>query len=236
MMDPTDGWQDAEVNMATVEEMLADSGLTVEPADDHTSQAVDNACPPEAGEMMPFIQQLQDFQPSFLQFNSEATIDSDRSHYVYTDDMDNAVDALDTHGRVDPLDVELKREMLTVHLNELHLDTAEQDALVTKILQKDVSGAAFPWFLLQHVLMKKTATQLSVTIGPSPDDRQLLMQTIYEHIKGSLAFRLLTDVEVDEKDEEGNTLLHVAASVGDMDAVTVAVKSGDFAIVPFRRT
>ncbi|KAK7495738.1 hypothetical protein BaRGS_00012958 [Batillaria attramentaria] len=41
-----------------------------------------------------------------------------------------------------------------------------------------------------------------------------------------LALRLLTDREVDEADDEGNTLLHVAAGVGVVDAVTVAVKSG----------
>ncbi|KAK7502569.1 hypothetical protein BaRGS_00006144 [Batillaria attramentaria] len=45
----------------------------------------------------------------------------------------------------DPLDEELKREMLTSYLKELHLGKAEQDALVTEILLKDVSGAAFPW-------------------------------------------------------------------------------------------
>ncbi|KAK7487236.1 hypothetical protein BaRGS_00021464 [Batillaria attramentaria] len=230
------------------------------------------------------------------------------------------------HLMRDPLDKELKRKMLNVHLKELHLDTPDQDALVTEILQKDVSGAAFPWccrqlvwrqrssesgdvlsesthlmksisptdtfsaqsecyvpllqliitspehgetmaavmsltmlslgrflhnprsakseleklgfrdlshysldqfadvlkdsilnangddfygrtiynavglalgrsfslpillkvcdvtFLVQHVRTKETATEFSVTIGPSPDDRQLLMQTIYEHM------------------------------------------------------
>nr|KAG5705804.1 hypothetical protein BaRGS_027463 [Batillaria attramentaria] len=325
-----------------------------------------------------------------------------------------------------PLDEELKRGMLTVHLKDLHLDTAEQDALVTEILQNDVSGAAFPWccrqmakmlqsaaadisgdnettplfqkkidytnifsapseahiallqrmlrdpehketvavilsltmqgldrflhypgraqaemqtlgfrdlsdyrleeyadvlkssilnevgdgfysraiynavgfalgrsfslpillkvcdvmFLVQHVHTKETATHASVTIGPSPDDRQLLMQTMFTHLcithdyrsirnqlithvqsrniclrgqklpipeklikvmlitedegdkvrvvvsnkRWYLAHRLLTDTEVDERDEEGNTLLHVAADVGDVDAVTIAVK------------
>nr|KAG5699873.1 hypothetical protein BaRGS_034647 [Batillaria attramentaria] len=178
------------------------------------------------------------------------------------------------HLMRDPLDKELKRKMLNVHLKELHLDTPDQDALVTEILQKDVSGAAFPCldqfadvlkdsilnangndfygrtiynavglalgrsfslpillkvcdvtFLVQHVRTKETATEFSVTIGPSPDDRQLLMQTIYEHM-WYLALRLLADRQVDERDEEGNTLLHVAADTGDLDVVKIAVKSG----------
>ncbi|KAK7489804.1 hypothetical protein BaRGS_00018986 [Batillaria attramentaria] len=211
----------------------------------------------------------------------------------------------------DPFPEEVKTAMIKFHLQELHLDTPEQDTLVTEILQKDVSGAAFPWccrqmvkewqsvadstvffaapaeahvpflqhmlrdpehgetmavvmsltmlglgrflhdpyrvqtqleelgfrdssnyrleeysdvlkefilhktessfegrvwydaaglalgrsfslpillkvcdakFLVQHVRTKETATEFSVTIGPSPDDRQLLMQTMYEHM------------------------------------------------------
>nr|KAG5705803.1 hypothetical protein BaRGS_027462 [Batillaria attramentaria] len=80
-------------------------------------------------------------------------------------------------------------------------------------------------FLVQHVRTKETATEFSVTIGTSPDDRQLLMQTMYDHM-WHMALRLLADREVDEADDEGNTLLHVAAGVGVVDAVTVAVKSG----------
>nr|KAG5710602.1 hypothetical protein BaRGS_013248 [Batillaria attramentaria] len=38
--------------------------------------------------------------------------------------------------------------------------------------------------------------------------------------------RLLADKEVDEKDDEDNTLLHLAADTGDLDAVKIAVKSG----------
>ncbi|KAK7489780.1 hypothetical protein BaRGS_00018962 [Batillaria attramentaria] len=63
------------------------------------------------------------------------------------------------HLMRDPLDEELKREILTVHLKELHLNTAEQDALVTEILQKDVSGAAFPWCCRQLVLRKSSASE-----------------------------------------------------------------------------
>ncbi|KAK7489799.1 hypothetical protein BaRGS_00018981 [Batillaria attramentaria] len=211
----------------------------------------------------------------------------------------------------DPLPEKVKTAMIKFHLQELQLDSPEQDALVTEILEKDVSGAAFPWccrqmvkewqsvadptvffaapaeahvpflqrmlrdpehgetmavvmsltmlglgrflhdplrvrsqleklgfqdssnyrleeysdvlkefilnktessfegrvwydaaglalgrsfslpillkvcdakFLVQHVRTKETATEFFVTIGPSPDDRQLLMQTMYEHM------------------------------------------------------
>ncbi|KAK7489791.1 hypothetical protein BaRGS_00018973, partial [Batillaria attramentaria] len=67
------------------------------------------------------------------------------------------------HLMRDPLDEELKREILTVHLKELHLNTAEQDALVTEILQKDVSGAAFPWCCRQLVLRKSSAAEPAET-------------------------------------------------------------------------
>nr|KAG5705806.1 hypothetical protein BaRGS_027465 [Batillaria attramentaria] len=154
-------------------------------------------------------------------------------------------------------------------------------------------------FLVEHVRTKETS-EFSVTIGSSPEDRQLLMQTMYDqmvhgklpelcqhpalhcpqflqefeafcrerenyverltnatdavhrmpliyclvklHINASensekvhvvvpsknwyLAFRLLTDKKVDERDGKGNTFLHVAAATGDLDAVKIAVKSG----------
>ncbi|KAK7487252.1 hypothetical protein BaRGS_00021480 [Batillaria attramentaria] len=41
-----------------------------------------------------------------------------------------------------------------------------------------------------------------------------------------LAFRLLADREADEKDAEGNTLLHLAADIGDIDDIKLAIKSG----------
>ncbi|KAK7495808.1 hypothetical protein BaRGS_00013028 [Batillaria attramentaria] len=271
-----DGWDDAEIDMAAVDAMLSEMGKRVEP--ENSKKGGGEVSSPIFTRVMPAKFDLSmarfaadDWQPTFLQGNSEATIDCDRSHYVHTDDMDDAVDALDTRGRVvlcgppgcgktalgqallrryrkrgytpyvithlhdwhthigegrksvvlmdgalgkvrvdrqkhdqwqailcnvlefsksrdcllvltlyphilrelhvldagtdspllesmvvvhlmnDPLDVELKRDMLTSHLNELHLDTAEQDALVTEILQNDVSGAAFPWCCRQLV-------------------------------------------------------------------------------------
>ncbi|XP_070176015.1 ankyrin-3-like [Littorina saxatilis] len=41
-----------------------------------------------------------------------------------------------------------------------------------------------------------------------------------------LALRLLADREVDETDRDGNTLLHIAADKGNLEATTLAVKSG----------
>nr|KAG5701696.1 hypothetical protein BaRGS_004298 [Batillaria attramentaria] len=170
---------------------------------------------------------------------------SNTFHYIHTEDLQEAVDILEERHLVmgvrrdmfllqpaclveilaDPLPEKVKTAMIKFHLQELQLDTPEQDALVTEILEKDVSGAAFPWCCRQmHVRTKETATEFSVTIGPSPDDHQLLMQTMYEHM-WYLALRLLADRQVDERDEEGNTLLHVAADTGDLDVVKIAVKS-----------
>ena len=42
-----------------------------------------------------------------------------------------------------------------------------------------------------------------------------------------LAYRLLTDRESHRKDQEGNTLLHLAADIGDLDIIQLALKSGD---------
>ncbi|KAK7094362.1 hypothetical protein V1264_005937 [Littorina saxatilis] len=41
-----------------------------------------------------------------------------------------------------------------------------------------------------------------------------------------LALRLLADGEVDETDRDGNTLLHIAADKGNLEVITLAVKSG----------
>ncbi|KAK7094354.1 hypothetical protein V1264_005929 [Littorina saxatilis] len=41
-----------------------------------------------------------------------------------------------------------------------------------------------------------------------------------------LALRLLADREVDETDRDGNTLLHIAADKGNLEAISLAVKSG----------
>ncbi|KAK7094353.1 uncharacterized protein [Littorina saxatilis] len=41
-----------------------------------------------------------------------------------------------------------------------------------------------------------------------------------------LALRLLADREVDETDRDGNTLLHIAADKGNLEAIALAVKSG----------
>ncbi|KAK7094584.1 hypothetical protein V1264_006118 [Littorina saxatilis] len=41
-----------------------------------------------------------------------------------------------------------------------------------------------------------------------------------------LTYRLLTDQQVDEQDREGNTLLHLAAEAGHLEAIKMAVNSG----------
>ncbi|KAK7094581.1 uncharacterized protein [Littorina saxatilis] len=41
-----------------------------------------------------------------------------------------------------------------------------------------------------------------------------------------LTYRLLTDQQVDEQDREGNTLLHLAAEAGHLEAIKMAVRSG----------
>ncbi|XP_070176199.1 ankyrin-1-like [Littorina saxatilis] len=41
-----------------------------------------------------------------------------------------------------------------------------------------------------------------------------------------LTYRLLTDQQVDEQDREGNTLLHLAAKAGHLEAIKLAVSSG----------
>nr|KAG5701695.1 hypothetical protein BaRGS_004297 [Batillaria attramentaria] len=144
--------------------------------------------------------------PDRREQDSVADPDSSHSntfHYIPTDDLQEALHILEERHlvlgvrrdmfllqpaclveiRADPLPEEVKIAMIKFHLQELQLDSPEQDALLTEILQKDVSGAAFPWCCRQmHVRTKETATELSVTIGPCPDDRQLLMQTMYEHM------------------------------------------------------
>ncbi|KAK7094405.1 uncharacterized protein [Littorina saxatilis] len=64
------------------------------------------------------------------------------------------------------------------------------------------------------------ATLLSVTVTEDPVNVELPSQHWY------LALRLLADREVDETDLDGNTLLHIAADKGNLEAITLAVKSG----------
>ena len=51
----------------------------------------------------------------------------------------------------DPLADDIKRKMLAVHLQEVNLDDASKETLMTDILRIDISGAAFPWCCRQMV-------------------------------------------------------------------------------------
>ncbi|XP_070175860.1 serine/threonine-protein phosphatase 6 regulatory ankyrin repeat subunit B-like [Littorina saxatilis] len=64
------------------------------------------------------------------------------------------------------------------------------------------------------------ATLLSVTVAEDAVSVELPSQHWY------LALRLLADREVDETDRDGNTLLHIAADKGNLEAITLAAKSG----------
>ena len=69
------------------------------------------------------------------------------------------------------------------------------------------------------------ATLLSVTVTEDAVSVELPSQHWY------LALRLLADREVDETDDDGNTLLHLAADSGQLDAIQLAVKSGASLVV-----
>ena len=69
------------------------------------------------------------------------------------------------------------------------------------------------------------ATLLLVTVTEDAISVKLPSQHWY------LALRLLADREVDETDDDGNTLLHLAADSGQLDAIQLAVKSGASLVV-----
>ena len=69
------------------------------------------------------------------------------------------------------------------------------------------------------------ATLLSVTVTEDAFSVELPSQHWY------LALRLLADREMDETDDNGNTLLHLAADSGQLDAIQLAVKSGASLVV-----
>ena len=69
------------------------------------------------------------------------------------------------------------------------------------------------------------ATLLSVTVTEDAVSVELPSQHWY------LVLRLLADREVDETDDDGNTLLHLAADSGQLDAIQLAVKSGASLVV-----
>ena len=69
------------------------------------------------------------------------------------------------------------------------------------------------------------ATLLSLTVTEDAVRVELPSQHWY------LALRLLADREVDETDDNGNTLLHLAAAGGQLEAIELAVKSGASLVV-----
>ena len=73
------------------------------------------------------------------------------------------------------------------------------------------------------------ATLLSVTVTEDAVSVQLPSQHWY------LALRLLADREVDETDDDGNTLLHLAADAGHSKVIAVAVESGASVTVTNRK-
>ena len=73
------------------------------------------------------------------------------------------------------------------------------------------------------------ATLLSVTVTEDAVSVELPSRHWY------LALRLLADREVDETDDDGNTLLHLAADAGHLQVIAVAVESGASVTVTNRK-
>ena len=80
-------------------------------------------------------------------------------------------------------------------------------------------------FYLDDPSLPIPATLLSLTVTEDAVSVELPSQHWY------LALRLLADREVDETDDDGNTLLHLAADSGQLDAIQLAVKSGASLVV-----
>jgi hypothetical protein len=64
------------------------------------------------------------------------------------------------------------------------------------------------------------ASLLSVSLAEEGVVAEMSVEYVY------IVLRLLTDNVADDTDDEGNTLLHLAASAGNKEIITIAVKSG----------
>ncbi|XP_070175862.1 ankyrin-3-like [Littorina saxatilis] len=88
---------------------------------------------------------------------------------------------------------------------------------ITKLKTHFESGAVC---YLDDLSLPIPDSLLSVTVTEDAVSVELPSQHWY------LTLRLLADREVDETDRDGNTLLHIAADKGNLEAITLAVKSG----------
>ncbi|KAK7505073.1 hypothetical protein BaRGS_00003643 [Batillaria attramentaria] len=97
------------------------------------------------------------------------------------------------------------------------------------------------------MLLQKLSTAPSLSVGsfidiPIPEEKQCftaeakakrarLISNAWEGRHCYLGNSLLADREVDERDEKGNTVLHLAAEAGEQEAILLAVRSGASAAI-----
>ncbi|XP_070175830.1 uncharacterized protein [Littorina saxatilis] len=128
------------------------------------------------------------------------------------------------------IDTRLKAKQLIMKLKTLEkivtvLELPFPSILLTQGKNAKVSGVktrlqTYDMCYIDYASLPIPATLLSVTVTEDAVSVELPSQHWY------LALRLLADREVDETDRDGNTLLHIAADKGNLEAISLAVKSG----------